>query len=310
VKLFRALAQRKLTAVTYKCNSHISQPLTTEYPSEIAANLGLLKTSCLTSLAVYDISTNQAAENISDILLRTRKQLKVLRLGFKNVSWMPEVIIPNVSNESREETIEYMNNCHDEQLLPIVYKLLKANDPLQLRTLELFNCGRFNIATWLKAFDFCTIEDFYFLNPHYYSEESAENMWRVFHGLGIYFRKLNTHCEAETFDGFISSFRGLQELMLYYKDKAWNHRTDLSSHFDTLRVLLITQELDADDNITRLKSLIQGCPNLEELGYSIIDTDQVSDNLSSHCISARLFVTFSAKFLFLDAGSSVGSSLY
>jgi hypothetical protein len=229
----------------------------------------------LTSLEIYDIGTTRAQKIISDILFRTRENLRVLKLGYAYPGWMrPVPTYPDLNSPP---------NLRIEKLLPLGKRL-------NLHTVELVRRPEMDYQTWRNLFNFKALEDFSFVD----SVPRRNNMplWLAFRGKPIRCKRLKTDCLVHLID-FLKGFQGLERLLIL-RELDIPSPIDLSGHFHSLRQLFLPIPNRTGNHLGDglFRTIISSCPLLEELAVALPpiprQADQVGFNSTEWSINVVL----------------------
>jgi hypothetical protein len=266
--IIRELSQRNLRSLSYWWNSGLLEDQGS--PLSPDPDISILDFSLLTSLEIYDIGTTRAQKIISDILLLTRENLRVLKLGYTYPAWRMRSVpgYPGL----------------DGPVEPRIEKHLPLGKRLKLHTLELVQCPDVDYQTWQKLFDFEALEDFSFVDLGS-GRDVHPSLWLAFAGKPIRCKRLKTDYLGIHFLDFLKGFQGLEQLFIL-KELSFHipSSIDLSGHFHSLRQLFLPIADRADSHLPDdlFRTIISGCSLLEELAVALPPIPQQADQVGFH----------------------------
>lgn len=171
-----------------------------------------------------------------------------------------------------------------DELLPLWKYLLEKGEKLNLTDLELKKQTMFQIDNVCKVINFQVLKRLVLRETRMYVEQDGENIWKFLTNVeGIRLKTLYTDAEYESLNGFLKSFKGLEELFLCDVDKRWLPSTDeffstiTLSQGRTLKRFFYGRDVHGSNYLDAnlIRKFIFGCPNLEELGFAMREEDMV-----------------------------------
>lgn len=253
-----------------KCPSQPNLPIATSSPG-------------LTSLCVMSIASNKAVDDMAALLFNNRKSLRCLQMGFSQWQWRRTYDIYASILFQRDGCAYEPCQWNEDQLLPILSEIVEEEEPMELHTLEIHRVSRMKASRWLKAFDFQSIRNFALIDTEIRELSAAEKLWRRLKGAGVSFDQLATDIHCSALLEFIGSFKGLETLLLCGADLSFSSGISdwlpaLSGHFSTLRYLFIPPDEGWGGicNAVTTKTIVDGCPSLEEFGFAMREEQLVS----------------------------------
>lgn len=255
-QLFKRLPPSQLKSLVYRFSSDFFYHLKIEWPSGFTPGVRAMKKPSLSSLAITDITSWDAIEDVSSFVIDNIESLKVLKLKFLE-----------------EFTME-------DKLLNIVNPIIELQSQLRLHSLHLQNALFPGIPCWLEAFDFTSIRRFTWFEGNTLGITRCKELWNIFQHTGQRFESLITNCEDDGFIEFVESFQGLEQLMLCNPTRPMMRNFPrLDNHFDTLKCLFLPQDtpwaFPFPSLVEVIVSLISNCKQLEQLCLTLEYKDQV-----------------------------------
>lgn len=277
--ILQALSEHRLSSFTHLWpeDRYSLKQFTIDYPSPYNPDIQILNTENLTSLSLYYIGTNKAVDDAVDLIFRVRHQLKTLRIHLLS-RWTPEIEFDRDSEEAYNDAIAYDNACAKDTLYPLIHPFTTADEaePMKLEELEIQGISdEFSTDNWIRAFDFHSIQRLTLIHRNFYFGDSATEFWTYLKENKISFKMLKTDCENEALEEFISSFQGLETLLLFDRDKRASRlsTTVLAGHFHSLKRFYYPNNIHGFSIRFRgnevLREIVANCPLLEELGIYI-----------------------------------------
>ena len=252
-ELFGLFLPGQLRSLVYRFSGDFSYHLKLEWPSGFSPGVRAMKKPSLSSLTITDITSWEASEDMSSILVNNMESLKVLKLRFLE-----------------EFTLE-------DKLFNIVYPIIDRQSQLRLHSLHLQNALSPGLPGWLEAFDFTSIRRFTLFEANTAGVTRSKELWNIFRRTDQRFESLITNCENKDFLKFVKSTQGLEQLMLCNPIRPFDDFPKLKNHFDTLKCLFLPQDDPWELPFTTIREMgiISNCKQLEQLCITLDYKNQV-----------------------------------
>ncbi|OBT63736.1 hypothetical protein VE03_06142 [Pseudogymnoascus sp. 23342-1-I1] len=243
-EIFGCLPPGQLKSLVYRFSTDFFYHLKIKWPARFTPGVRGMKNPRLSSLAITDITSWEATEDVSSILVDNRETLKVLKLRFLE---------------------EFTRN---DKLLDIVSPIFMLQTQLRLHTLHLRNVLSPGIPGWFEAFDFTSIRVFVLIEANALGNTRSKELWNIFQRTDQRLETLITNCENDAFVEFVESTQGLERLMLSSVMRRITDFPKLNNHFATLKSLFLPQDAPwkfPPLSVREVMGLISNCKQLEQL---------------------------------------------
>ncbi|KFY98617.1 hypothetical protein V498_01376 [Pseudogymnoascus sp. VKM F-4517 (FW-2822)] len=217
-EIFGCLPPGQLKSLVYRFSDDYFYHLKIKWPARFTPGVLGMKNPCLSSLAITDITSWEATNDISSLLVDNRESLKVLKLRFLE---------------------EFTRN---DKLFDVVSPIIELQRQLRLHTLHLRNVLSPGVPGWLEGFDFTCIRVFVLIEANTLGNTRSKELWSIFQRTDQRFETLITNCENDAFIEFVELTQELERLVLSSIMRPITDFPKLNNHFATLKSLFLPQD--------------------------------------------------------------------